>query len=333
MTTPVDFIDPVELTEFSRIAASEFDAQSQTLASILPYRGIGDIRYAYSRGMDALVDVAEFRSFDAESQIARRPGASRVTGELQPISRKIPLSEYAQLRIRNASNDEIATGIYSDASRLSREVAARFELARGELLQTGNIVLNENGVVSTYASGRNASLTETGPIGADWDDPGSDPIADVIADADLVQSVGGIRPDTMIVSSKIMVDLQKHAKVIGALTANAPAYGTRGMVEDAFLGIAGVRIRVVDSIYPLTTPAIDEEYIVLYNAGVSTGETLHGVTVESTDPKYANLSVQPGLVAGSWTVHDPATLWTHAVAIGLPILVNPDTTMGRKVYT
>src|SRR5690625_6386702 len=86
MSTVVDFIDPVELTEFSRIAAAEFDAQSQALADVLPYRGIGDIRYAYNAGIDALVDVAQFRSFDAESQIARRPGASRVSGELLPRS-------------------------------------------------------------------------------------------------------------------------------------------------------------------------------------------------------------------------------------------------------
>ena len=65
------------------------------------------VKYAYDKGVDALVDEASFRAFDTESPLGRRPGMARKTGELLPISRKIPLSEYAQLRLRGADADAI----------------------------------------------------------------------------------------------------------------------------------------------------------------------------------------------------------------------------------
>jgi len=328
----IDFIDPIELTEFARIARDEFDAQSQSLASVFPYRAVNDIRFAFDRGVDAIADAAAFRSFDAESQIARRPAMSRVTGELQPISRKIPLSEYAQLRIRNASNSEIADGVYGDAARLAREIQARIELGRGEILQTGDLALDENGVISTYESGRDPSLTVTTPPTDPWDNhDDADPIADLISWAATVEGVSGVRPNRVIVSPSVMVDLQANDSVKSSVGSTIPAYATQGAVGEAVAGIAGMTIDVVGTMYPLSTPAINEDYVVLWNDTVGAGETLYGTTVESTDPEYQGLGVQPGLVAGAWTEHDPATLWTHAVAIALPLLKNPDTTMAHAV--
>src|SRR5690625_2574592 len=262
----IDFIDPIELTEFARIARDEFDAQSQSLASVFPYRAVNDIRFAFDRGVDAIADAAAFRSFDAESQIARRPAMSRVTGELQPISRKIPLSEYAQLRIRNASNSEIADGVYGDAARLAREIQARIELGRGEILQTGDLALDENGVISTYESGRDPSLTVTTPPTDPWDNhDDADPIADLISWAATVEGVSGVRPNRVIVSPSVMVDLQANDSVKSSVGSTIPAYATQGAVGEAVAGIAGMTIDVVGTMYPLSTPAINGDYVVLWN--------------------------------------------------------------------
>src|SRR5690606_1117077 len=116
MSTPLDLIDPVELSELARLAREDFDAQSQSLARYLPYVEVDDIKYAYSRGVDDLVYEATFLAVDAESPIGRRAVAARVTGELQPISRKTPLSEYARLRLRaaEARDSGIVAGVYRD---------------------------------------------------------------------------------------------------------------------------------------------------------------------------------------------------------------------------
>ncbi len=200
----ISFIDPAELTEFARLARADFDAQSQSLARFLPYAPIDDIRFAYTRGADALVDEATFRAYDAESPIGRRPGTARITGEIPAISRKIPLSEYAQLRLRSADAQEagVIAGVYRDAERLARGIAARIERARGDLLQTGKVTLAENGVYSTYDSGRDASLTVTSaPSNGYWSNhSGSTPIADMIGWADTVEATNeaSIRPNRIL---------------------------------------------------------------------------------------------------------------------------------------
>src|SRR5690625_7675442 len=98
----IDFIDPIELTEFARIARDEFDAQSQSLASVFPYRAVNDIRFAFDRGVAAIADAAAFRSFDGGSQIARRPAMPRGPGAPQPLSRKPPRSECDRVRLGRA---------------------------------------------------------------------------------------------------------------------------------------------------------------------------------------------------------------------------------------
>lgn len=332
MPSILENIDPVELTEFGRLARDDFDSTSQSLARFLPYREVGDIRYAYSRGVEAIIDLAEFRAFDAESQLARRPAGARVTGELLPISRKIPLAEYDNLRLRNA-DQEIEDGVFNDAENLARSVAARIEVGRGQLLQTGKVSLNENGVIDEYDSGRASGHTITA-ITDNWDDPDeADPIADVIDWADMVEAATGFRPDTLLVSPAVMVHLQQAEKVRGALipAAMAPAYTTQQTVQDAFAQIAGVTIEVRRNIPGLAVKPIDDDWVVLLASNVPLGSSLWGVTLESQEPAYQGLSPQPGLVAGAWKSRDPINVWTHVAAIALPILTVPDATLSAKV--
>lgn len=332
MTSILDTIDPVELTEFARLARNDFDTASQSLARFLPYREVGDIKYAYSRGVDALVDLAQFRAFDSESPIGRRPHGARVTGELLPVSQKIPLSEYDALRLRN-DDKGLADSVFNDADRSARAVAARIEMARGQLLQTGKVTINEHGVNDEYDSGRAGTHT-IASITVDWDNPSTaDPIGDIIAWQDLVEAATGIRPDTLLVSQSVMIDLQAAEKVAGAIVpaAMSTGYATRQIVQDAFLSIAGVTLVVRENIPGMTAKPIDDDWVVLLPGNAETGKTLWGVTREAMLPEYAGLSAQPGVVAGAWETRDPVNVWTHAVGIALPILAVPDATLAAKV--
>lgn len=337
MTTPIADLDPIELTEFARLNQEDFDAQSQSLARFFPYNPVADIRYSYSRGIDALVDEATFRAFDTESPIGRRPGAARVTGELLPISRKIPLSEYAALRLRNASNDEVIQGIYNDAARLARGIAARFERARGELLVTGKVTLAENGLVTTYDSGRTAGLTVTALAGNHrWsvDHADSTPIADVLAWKALVKAANGeLEPNRLLVSTTVLAYLQQNDEVrgFGQALANAPAMVTRQHVADAFLGLAGVTLEVYETPVGMSTAPIAANQVVLLRDNVALGSTAYGIPLEAQEPEYASLAPQPGVVAGAWKTKDPINVWTQAVALGLPLLGAPDLTLSCQV--
>jgi hypothetical protein len=57
-----------------------------------------------------------------------------------------------------------------------------------------------------------------------------------------------------------------------------------------------------------------------------------GLTLEAQEPDYQLAAAeQPGVVVGNFRTTDPIALWTHAAAIGLPIMANPDLTFVADV--
>lgn len=333
MPTPIDGLDPVELTAFARLAQQDFDAQSQSLARFLPYRPVNDIRYTYTKGVDALVDEADVRAFDAESSIGRRPGTGRVSGELVAVSRKIPLSEYDQLRLRNAANDEIVDGVFADGARLGRGIAARYERFRGELLTTGDVAINENGVVSTYESGRDASLT-VGAVDPLWSAHSTaTPLLDVQGWNDLIEALTGVRGTRLLVGRSVMAHLGQVDEVRGAFAApgNVPDRVLPDAVRETFLAFAEVTVEVYQPPAGMLNSPIAANMVVLLNDQAPLGATLYGTPLEALEPEYVGLAPQPGVVAGAWKEKDPLSVWTHAVAIGLPIMGAPDLTLSAQV--
>ncbi len=330
----LDLIDPVELTEFGRVAADDFDAQVNSLTEFFPNRQVNDIMYTYDQGLEVLIDEAQFRPFDAESQIGRRPGTSRISGAILPISRKIPLSEFDQLRLRNAGNDTLIQQHFDDAARLARGIAARALRARGQLLETGKVTINENKVVTEYDSGRAGGHTIT-TLAADdrWSAYATaDPIGDVMGWSDLIYEATGVRPDTLLVSSTAMAHLQQVNSVRGAFVAvaNAPTRATIAQVQEAFLALADVRVRVWQAPAGMSG-VMNPKKVTLVTGSVQIGATLYGIPVEATNPKYSALSTQPGIVAGTWEENDPEVPWTKAVGLLLPVLSSPDSTLNAQV--
>ncbi|WP_201788503.1 major capsid protein [Rathayibacter sp. VKM Ac-2630] len=180
MLITTDYITPTELTGYARAALADLEANQFTLSQFLPSENVDDLNYRFSRGGQGLAEAATFRAFDAESAIASRPGVTRVTGELPPISRKIKLSEYDRLRQRQLP-DQIVNAVFNDTDRMVQSVAARIELARGAALATGKVSINEDGVIADVDFGRRAGHTNQAP-GTLWTVSASaTPIADLIA--------------------------------------------------------------------------------------------------------------------------------------------------------
>src|SRR5688500_3455085 len=101
-----EYIDPAELTGYVRAALADLEQNRFTLSRHLPTVAVDDLEYRFTRGGQGLTEAATIRAYDAESPIGARPGTSRVSGELPPISRKIRLGEYDRLRSRKL-NDQI----------------------------------------------------------------------------------------------------------------------------------------------------------------------------------------------------------------------------------
>lgn len=344
MLITTDYITPAELTGYVRAALEDLQVNQFTLGRFLPNNVIDDLQYRFTRGGDGLAEAATFRAYDAESPIGSRPGLTRVSGELPPISRKVRLGEYDRLRQRRAEGDQILSAIYNDARRMARAVAARMELARGDALANGSVTIEENGLVAAVDFGRAANQT-TAP-GTLWSDTtNATVLSDLITWRDRVVTSAGSPPGASVTSTAVLRLVQRNAEIINAITGSAAGrtrvtlaelnalLQSEGLppfeVNDARISVAGVSTRVLHEDFVVMLPAPGD-----VNDPDSTdlGGTLWGTTAESLDPDFGIEETDaPGVVAGSYSTKDPVALWTKAAGIGLPVLANPNLSLAADV--
>lgn len=328
-------IDPVVLTEFARGVANNFDEQKNSLSRFLPSVYKNDIRYSYSRVSQTDRDEATFRAFDAPSPVGRRPSATKVLGELLPISRKIPVSEYANLRIRNASGDEIVEAIFDDAQTLTNAAIIRVEKARAELLETGKITVAENGIVDEYDSGRHANMTPTAlASNARWSEASTcTPITNLITWRKLGETHGGMPLNRALLPGDVLANFLQADEVRETTytTASIPTYASFEDVRTAVFNVTGVVIEPYTKPFGVTGDVISHNKIVMLRDDAPFGVTNWGRTLESMEPEYAALDQASGFVAGSWSTKDPINVWVHVAGIVLPLLGAPDLTLGVQV--
>jgi len=330
-----DAIDPAELTGYVRAALADQDRNRFALSRFLPSRPVSDLHYRFNAGGTGLAEAATFRTFDAESPIGSRPNTVRVMGELPPISRKVRLGEYDSLRLRNA-DDEIRDAVFNDAARMATSIAARMELARGEAISTGKLMLAENGVVATVDFDRAAGHTVS--AGTSWATVATaDPIQDLLTWQDTYIASNGEAPGAIITSRRVRGLLARNDKVkaLAATVAGAPAI-VSDMAVDQVLAAYGlppiVTYDVQVNVAGVATRPIADDKVVFVPADSSDlGATLYGITAESQEPGYNLTGSEPGVVAGAYTSDDPVSKWTKAAAIALPVLANPDLTFTADV--
>ncbi|MFD3361632.1 major capsid protein [Streptomyces albidoflavus] len=334
-----EYATPAELTGYAREALRFREENTLNLNRWLPNETINDLTFRFNRGGGGLTEAANFRAFDAESDIATRSGGARVSGELPPISRKMPVSEYNQIRMRNVDtqNAEIRDAMESDSVKLVSQIAARIELARGQALFNGSVTLNENGVQASVDFGRSASHSVT--AGTAWTSTETATAYDDLqAWLEVYNDTNGGLPSYTLMSRKAYNLLRKNKQIrelAFAGSASAPGVLTReGLnavlgqydippieIYDAKVSVNGTATRV--------TP--EDRLLFLPEQGDSAGKTLWGVPAEANDPRYGLAGDAAGIAVGGYKSEDPQTVWTRATAIALPIVANPDATFVADV--
>jgi hypothetical protein len=332
-----EFATPAELTGYARAALADRDENQLTLDRWLPNRTINDLSYRFTRGGGGLTEAAVFRGFDASSDVGVRPGGARVSGELPPISRKIPVGEYERIKRRNVDTQsaEIRDAMLDDGVRLARQIEARMELARGEALFNGSVNLNENGVQAGVDFGRNAAHSVT--ASTVWSTfATADAYGDLSSWLDTYNNTNGRLPAYTLMSRTIYNALRRNVGLTKlANTQNPPTVLTRDglntvladfdippvVIYDAQVSVNGVATRV--------TPV--DKILFLPEFGDAVGQTLWGVPVEADDPRYGLAGDAAGVAVGGYKTEDPQTVWTRATAIALPVMAAPDLTFVADV--
>lgn len=338
-------VDPVELTAFIRDIVDATISGPNSLERFLPRVDRLALEWSFNYAERERPKVAHYRAFDTEADLTTRPGFNKVSGAIPPIARKMLLSEQERTRLNlaYASNDVKSTYlrelVFNDAERITKEVLARVELARGSVLQTGTVTFtSEEALELTINYNDGASSIQTNAASPLWtvaNAATSTPIADMIDwMEDYADNNYDDQPVVGVTSRKVIAGARASDEVKGMLQGsmtNPPSIVTEGQFNQllAAYGIPPlVEYRTRLDVDGTVTRVLDENKIIWLPAASveSFGETMYGVTADALDMAEQGgipLETAPGLVGRSWKSIDPPQNWVRVAGLVLPVLKDP----------
>lgn len=332
-----DIIEPAELTGYARASLEEREKAKGSLARYLPYREVNDIVARFVAGASGLVDEARFRAYDAEIEIGAGPEGRRVTVDLPALGRNIPVSEQAQLRTRNATDETWRRYILRATDDAVASVSDRIERLRGIVLATGKATIDQSNFAVDGDFGRDPDLTVT--AATLWSAGGATPLEDIAAWVDKYTEVNGVQPARLVMGTKALRALLGSDALKTVLTGGATRPATLADAQ-AILDSAGLPTIERFDRRTKAGPVIPDGTILLLpeptdptTGEAELGATFWGQTLTSTEADYGlEMDEQPGIVAGVYRGEKPPLIAeVIADAIALPVLANANLSMSAKV--
>lgn len=326
-------VTPDALTTFVREVPSPAD---QVLNLILPDRVLNRNTVDLSE-ITRTNRTARFRAFDSRLHVSDRDVGATKQVKLPPLSSSLSLGELERLqlefaRLGGTNQSAIVDAIYDDATVLTREVRARMEQARGDVLTDGKFTLTAEGGLTMEAD-FGVPAGHIVSAGTPWTTVATAPvIADLTSWVNTYVATNGSRPVGMVTSTRVMNLMLQNAEIrtLSASLAGAPGLVSRPALDAALaaFGLPPVTL-VYDSavdVDGVTTKVIPDDRVILY--GESVGYTAWGVTATGlelvgaaqTDMSFADA---PGIVGVVIKEGPPFRQFSFVDAVGMPVLENP----------
>lgn len=332
-----DIIDPADLTGYVRESLAAIEARKGSLAHYLPNREVPDIQVRFVPGSNGLAAEAQFRAYDAEPTIGKKPSRRRVVLELPAIGQNIPVSEYDQLRNRGASDQAILDAILDVGNQVAQAVSDRMERLRGIVLSTGVATIPE--LATSDSFGRSASHTVT--AAALWDSSVTvSRLADLQAWSDVYEATNGVAPGSILLSRQAFRVLAQGDEFRTNLVGGGSRPATVAQVNEVIEGAGLAPI----SVYTRRTaagPVLPPKELLLLPEPVDPaawestqlGATFWGQTLTSTEGDWGIAETdQPGIVVGVYRNEKPPMVAeVISDAIGMPVLANADLSLKATV--
>jgi hypothetical protein len=331
-----DLITPAELTGYARASLEDYEVRKGSLARWLPNRQVLDIVARLVVGQRGLVDEARFRAYDAEPEIGRRLFGKRVSVELPAIGKNLPISEYQQLRTRNASDADLRNQILRDTRDAVQSVADRIERLRGTVLVTGRATIDQANFKSDDDFARSPSHTVT--AGTLWSTASADALGYLATLIDLYVSDNGEQPGAILTSQRVVRAMGALNQMQTALVGGGVRPATVTDVQNTVTANGLPALHIYDRKTSGGRVIPDDRIILLPepsdpNGTSELGATFWGQTLTSIDPAFSlQPSEQPGVVVGVYRNEKPPMIAeVISDAIALPILANADLSLVAKV--
>ena len=303
-------------------------------ATLFPVNIGNELSFEYWKTLNLLPVMASVQAYGAEAQIASRDGATKVSGEIPPIKRKINLNERDLIALKREGAgdvDMVRNTLYNDLDNMIDSVYARVEKMRCDTFSYGSLTLNENGVVMTVdygvPGGQIVDSPATNTYDGDWNQANAEPITVMQAWVNTVIAGCGIRPTRALTSNTVVANLIKSAQIRKMI------YGDQGgsravslnQVNDLLATLdlpqiatydTQVRAQAEDGTYS-TLRFFPEKKIVLLPPD-QLGETLMGPTAEALLDNEVEARESAGIYARVDAVEEPPAVWTKAAATAIP---------------
>lgn len=303
--------------------------------TLFPSKKIQDIKFKAITGADGLPVSASVHAFDSETEIASREALQAGAAKLALIKRKIAIGEEDIIAINNPRTDaewkQIIADLYKDSDRMVSSVQTRVEAMRMELLATGKIAINENGVAVTL----DYKVPKSNTSSFDWSDSKTaNPLADLETLADAVEETSGIRPTRAITSKKILSQIKSCESVRKAVWGvNYDKLVTTEQLNDLLVSLDlpkivdyNAKYRVQNSNGKYTTKRYFPEGILSMFTDNKLGDTIYGLTAEEIELIGLRELDQAGMIGnifvGVEKQGDPVKRFTKAAATCLPTLAH-----------
>jgi len=303
---------------------------------LFPAKDISSLSWKAVIGANRLPVAAKIVAFNQEASIASREGVTVQTGRIPGIKRKIALDEetmYALYHPRTAGElESTIADIYDDVRLMIEAVETRLEMLKMEIITTGMIDINEDGIHQQVNFGFNPlTQTETLLGGALWAAAATcTPITDMQRWSRSIVARTGVKPTRALTSESQMANLLASTQV------SALVYGIVGT------GQAVTEAQLQNLLSSMGLPKIvtyDDQYRVQNENGTYTqaryipanafimlpadklGDQLYTPTVEALK-KVREGIINEGdakrIYAEIWEENEPPAHWTKAAALSFP---------------
>lgn len=327
--------DPVSPDAATTFVRQVPNPSKYTLDQFLPNKDVQGDRVDFSEAVRN-ARKAKYRAYDGNIPQLKRDGLEGRSIGLLPMSIQGGRGEYERLQLeklrqKGGSNQPLIEAIYDDFAIGVRDIRTAVEARRGELLSTGRLVINENGIQETVDFG--VPNTHFATAGVLWSNVvNATPIEDLLAWQQVYKDDNDdAQPGAIIIDQATMGYLMKNKEI--RVYANLDAAGGPQLVRQDVLNavLAGfglpplyvydVKIegqRVIPAGKAIFVP--DEASILGNTYWGTTATALELLSANQTEMSYQDA---PGIVAVVTKSGPPFKQSTLVDSVNLPVLNQP----------
>lgn len=295
------------------------------------------LKLGYVKGASGKPVVLQPAAFDTKVTLRERIGVE-LTEEEMPFFKEAMLVKEAdrqQLMLleqtgNQALIDTFVNGLFNDQMTLLSGAHARLEAMRLQVLATGKIAINSNGVFRDIDYGLNAD-TQKGAVKktAKWSDKAkSNPLADIEDTVNKMEAAGH-KPEVLYMNSATYANMKGADIVTKTIKPLAPAgiVVTKAEFETFISDNYGLKIHVFNQTYKNEAGQVVKYFpdgVVTFAPNSSLGYTVFGTTPEESDlmgdyKSGAEVTVvDTGIAITTKKLDDPVNVETKVSMIALP---------------